>query len=387
MHRRSPWPILLLGLAAVTACTPPEPGLGPEPAAGATASLPTATAAPAWPEGTDCRQITAAITRLPDLQRRLLQPEASPVAVAMVEDGQALPQERAAQLLVADLPVPVIGQLDAAGPRCLLLLERTGTAAAAPRRPLAHEMVRSTYGRGTRRVGNPEHAALKQAMREVKEDEGPRILATGDPATDLVGLIAGTVLSGMDLFARRRQENELRAALAATPAAQEEPSWEPYSYGVTTVEAARAGSLRAALIDRQTGAAWGIGEQVREVRTFRVASGRHTRDRDVLEGRSGSAVVEADLEVWEKGGPRPALSTLLSRLAVAPTLPAGSPNDPMSLAAAWRDPLPPTHAIQPAAGATMQAPGPTSNRLVEQVVTADGTRHYRLVTPAAEASP
>jgi hypothetical protein len=145
----------------------------------------------------------------------------------MVEHGQALPQELAAQLLVADLPMPVIGQLDAAGPRCLLLLERAGTAAAAPRRPLAHEMVRSTYGRGTRRISNPEHAALKEAMREVEEDDGPRILATGDPATDLVGLIAGSVLSGMDLFARRRQENELRAALAATPAAHEERTWEP----------------------------------------------------------------------------------------------------------------------------------------------------------------
>jgi hypothetical protein len=146
------------------------------------------------------------------------------------------------------------------------------------------------------------------------------------------------------------------------------------------------GSLRAALIDRQTRAAWGVAEQVREVRTFRVASGRHTRDRDVLERRAGSAIVEADLEVWENGGPRPTLSTLLSRLAVAPALPAGSPNDPLSLAAAWRDPLPPTHAIQPAAGAPMPPPGATPSRLVEQVVTQDGTRHYRLVTPAVGAS-
>lgn len=386
MHRRSPWPILLLGLATVTACTPPELATGLEPAAGTTATLPVATAAPSWPEGADCRQIAAAITRLPDPQRRLLQPEVSPVAVAMIEHGQTLPQDMAAQLLIADLPVPVIGQLDAAGARCLLLLERGGTAAAAPRRPLAHEMVRSTYGRGTRRVGNPDHATLKQAMREAEEDDGPRILATGDPATDLVGLIAGTVLSGMDLFARRRQENELRAALAATPAAHEEPTWEPYSYGVTTIETARAGSLRAVLIDRHARAAWGIAEQVREVRTFRVASGRHARDRDVLERRAGSAVVEADLEVWEKGGLRPTLSTLLSRLAAAPALPAGSSADPMSFTASWREPLPQARAIQPAAGAPL-LPEAIPDRLVEQVVMSDGTRHYRLVMPAAGASP
>lgn len=308
------------------------------------------------------------------------------MAVAIVEHGLALPDVMAAQLLVDDLPVPVTGQLDAAHPRCLLLLERGETEAAAPRRSLAHEMVRSTYGRGTRRVGNPDHAALKQAMREVEEDDGPRILATGDPATDLVGLIAGTVLSGMDLFARRRQENELRAALAATPAAHEEPTWEPYSYGVTTVETARTGSLRAALIDRHARAAWGTAEQVREVRTFRVASGRHARDRDLLERSAGSALVEADLEVWEKGGLRPTLSSLLSRLAAARPLPAGTPTDPMSLAASWQKPLPQARAIQPASGAPLP-PEAIPDRLVEQVVMPDGTRHYRLVTPAAEAPP
>lgn len=288
-----------------------------------------------------------------------------------------------------DLPVPTDGHEHAP---CLVLVDRSATARAAPRRLLAHEVVRSTYRRGSRGIADPEHTELRRALREPDDEDGVEVLATGDPGVDLIGLLAGGVLDGIDRFRRASAEKQARAALAATPASLEEVVWEPYTYEVTTIEAARSGVLRAALVDRRLGLAWPIERVVRETRRFSVAAGRNAKDRQLLESPGGDQAVAADVTVWEHGGLQPSLSGLMGLLAAAPG--DGVALDARGLATAWAtapvhlaaspsgaadaDPDPPT--AESGDGPVMSPPRASS---VEQVVTADGVRRYRLVAPAA----
>ena len=130
--------------------------------------------------------------------------------------------------------------------------------AAAPRRLVAQRVVRSTYRRGSQRTTNPEYQALRRTTRELEDEDaaGDTILATGDPGLDLIGLAAGSILGGIDLFRRGQAERQAEEALAATPPTVENVAWEPYTYEATTVEAARAGRLRVALVDRGQHRSW-----------------------------------------------------------------------------------------------------------------------------------
>lgn len=392
-------------LAFNAACTPtgtaPEavvPGSPPgeavhAPAAGGSAQ----THWDPWPMAGDCRAMMRDLAAFTDKQRRLLDPRASPLALAVVENGSALPAQAVDAALVMDLPVPLAPSLDLGPAPCLLLLERSVSAPGAARRPLAHETVRSTYRKGTRRVTNEDHRNLQRAVREVQQDDGPEILATGDPALDLIGLVAGGVLGGIDLFRRRSEEERLRASLAATPNAFEEPVWEPYTYEVTTIEATRIGPLRAALVDWRLGRSWIVERTVRDLRSFWVAKGRHARDRDLIEGRDGVAATPADLDVWERGGLRPTLSEIVALLAGAAASEEGTVVAPATIATAWTRLVPVVVLDEGARGVVTEAAaaraapaadgGTRASRhsLVEQVITADGTRRYRLVAPANEA--
>lgn len=405
---------LLGGCSGPTA--PPVPSaLAPAPAAGSAAvaepgAVPAA--AEAWPGQGRCDELVPGLAALPAGRRQGLAPEASPMALAVIDRGVVLPAEAADLAVARDVPLPVAARLDGPAP-CLLLVDRGASVRAAARRPVAHELVRSAYRRGTRRTPSQERADLERAAREVGRGGGPEVLATGDPGVDLIGLLAGSVLDGIDLFRRRSEAERLRAARAATPAAVEEPVWEPYTYDVTTVEAARFGSLRAALVDRGRGRGWRINREVREVRTFRVAAGRSPRDRDLIEGRAGTVALPADVEVWELGGLRPRVSELLALLAEA--IAAGRPEaaSPATVVAGWAG-APNLLAASPAAaspdgepepepaagpvprsaegaeGAAGCPPRPAAAgraSLVEQVAAADGTRRYRLVAAAPDAPP
>ena len=229
-------------------------------------------------------------------------------------------------------------------------------------------------------------------MRELDDEDGGEVLATGDPGLDLIGLFAGGVLDGIDRFQRGSAEKQTRAALAATPASLEQVVWEPYTYEVTTVEAARSGILRAALVDRRLGLAWPVERPMRETHRFGVAAGRNVKDRQLLESPGGDLVVAADVTVWEHAGLQPSLTGLVGLLAAAPG--DGVALDAPGLAAAWATtPLRLAEAPSGTADAgpdmSTATPDPApimrSRRTssVEQLVTADGVRRYRLVTPAA----
>lgn len=375
MRRRLAWPVLAAWLGLAGGCGGASPGPVALPAAEPSAgpALAPADAEP-WPMHGSCRDMLRALAGLDEGRRRRLRPEASPHAVAVVEAGSALSPSLAGAAFRADLPIPATAQLGVGTAACLLVLERGGTARAAPRRPINHETVRSTYRKSTRRLASEERRELRDAIRELERDDGPKILATGDPTVDLIGLLAGSVLDGIDLFQRRYQEQQLREELAATPATSEEAVWEPYTYGVTTFEVAREGLFRAALVDWRAGRSWTVDWPVRERRTFRVAKGRHSKDRDLLEGHGGGVASEADLDAWESGGLRPALSEVAAVLVAAVDEGAGEVLDAAAIAASWA--RSPGAEAAPAPDGSPPAGPPSS---VEEVVAADGTRRYRLL--------
>ena len=140
-------------------------------------------------------------------------PPRSPTACAMRPPCCRLHKQQAAVL--ADLPLPAEAGADV---RCLVLVERSPTKRAAARRPLAHEVVRSTYRVGSERQANPDYVALRRRLREVESDEGLGIMATGDPGLDLIGLIGGVVLNGIGTINRAQSAAAMRERLAATPA-------------------------------------------------------------------------------------------------------------------------------------------------------------------------
>jgi hypothetical protein len=370
-YRLAGWSLLILA----TACTPTpvptdvsvhvEPAEGPPPQP----SVPTTPALP-WPTTASCRELLAAVVAMPQAELRRLDPGAAPIAYRVRDAATMLPPAKAQAAVLTDLPLPAEAGADV---RCLVLVERSPTKRGAARRPLAHEVVRSTYRVGSERQANPDYVALRRRLREVESDEGLGIMATGDPGLDLIGLIGGVVLNGIGTINRAQSAAAMRERLAATPATLTSQTWEPYTFEVTTVEATRTGQLRAALVDRRSDRAWPIEREVVEQSRFRVANGRRARDRGLLEGGGTDLADSADVAGWEQGGLRPSLAGLAKLLAAVDT-----PGVAGGIAA-----------LAPAA--PLPTPARTSGRTgsVEQVVAADGVRRYRLrePEPAATVTP
>jgi hypothetical protein len=149
---------------------------------------------------------------------------------------------------------------------------------------------------------------------------------------------------------------------------------------VTTLEAARAGRLKAQLVDRVRGLAWSLDEPVLERRRFRVAAGRRARDRGLIEGGGDGLVTMTDVAVWEQAGPRTSLAGLLTALGTRTGVSAEF------AAVADADMLEPAMVTDAPAEAAAP-PTPELFGAVEAAVGADGVRRFRLRTPESMASP
>ena len=370
-YRFVTWTALGMLTACAEAPAPIETAAVAEPAAGPATAAPqqaTAPPAPPWPAAASCRELLAAVVAMPEPELRRLEPAAAPIAFGVRDGGVMLPPSAARAEVTADLPLPAEA---GTGARCLVVIDRAPTRRAAPRRSLAHEVVQSTFRAGNDRRANPDHAALRQRLRDLEDDDGLGIMATGDPGLDLIGLVGGVVLNGMDRFSRAQKAAALRERLAATPATLTSQSWEPYTFEVTTVETMRTGELRAALVDRSSGLAWPVERNIVERRSFKVASGRRARDRGLLEGGGAGLVETADVAVWEQGGLRPSLLAVSGLLAAQ-----GTPGVAGAMAALPGVEPPPTGSEETGRSGA-----------VEQTVGADGVRRYRLHEPEPAAGP
>ena len=302
----------LVALIALLGCTPPAPppaaSIVPKPFTPTTAMV--RAMAPPWPVVTGCRALANAVLAQPETVRARLDPAASPLALEVtVASGATM-----GDAVVRDLPLPP----DDGARRCLLVVEVGPSARAATRRTLGHERVRSTYRAGGAGRPNPDYRRLQAELRAVKRADAPTFVPTGDAGLDLIGLVAGGVLGGIANVVDAGRADALRERLEATPQRLDESIWEPYSFGVTTVEATRKGPFRAQLIDRSTGEAWAVEDTLVARRRFRVAEGRRARDRGLLEGGGDGLVDPADVTAWEQAGVQPGLAFLLAALPEQP---------------------------------------------------------------------
>ena len=358
--------LLLIGCTGAAPPTAPAATTVP-PVPEAPASAPPVAA---WPAGGDCRALAAAIAARPPAARAALDRTRAPLALAVSgAPGRPAPAEAA----TLDVPLP----LDDGRRDCVLLLAAAPTMRAAPRRKLAHETVQSSYRASGGARPNPDHRRLQRELRAAQGGDGVGLVATGDPALDLIGLVAGTVLEGIGTALSGRSEAALRAELAATPRTLREAAWEAYAFEVVTLAASRRGRIRAWLLDRARGLAWGLDQPVLEERRFRVAQGRRARDRGLLEGGDGLAA-PAEVAVWEQSGLRPSLAALLARF--------GPAADPSVRAVALADVA---EAAGPAPAAGPEAPASASALAgaVAVSVGADGLPRFRLRAPEPATDP
>jgi hypothetical protein len=283
---------------------------GPAPTPGAAvAPAPAIAAAPlpaplAWPEAADCRALAAALLAMPEAERARLRPEGAPLALAVADGPALLPAAEVAGAIEVDLPVRAVERAD--GEPCLVVAGRPRVVPGGGRRLVAHEVVRSEYRTGSRRRINPDYQAAGDPDGHAEDD---RVAATGDPALDLVGLVAGSVIRGLGrLGPGRGRPGETSGAADRY---LEQAVFEPYTYQLSSFEVGRVGTMDAALADRRAGTALEVAHTISERRVFPVASGRHRADRGLLEGGGPAGVLPEDVALFEAAPPRPRLSDLL----------------------------------------------------------------------------
>ena len=311
--------LVLLLPVALTGCLGDQAApSGSSASVGAAASPPTpapAAVARPWPHAADCRSLAAAVLAMPAEDRQHLAAASSPFSI-----DTALP-------VTADLPVRTQG----AG-RCRLVVGAVHELPAPAAQPVAHRIVRSEYSAGTRRTKSARWDALDDAEKGLdREDKGSRILATGDPSLDLIGLVAGTVLGGVDRLRRSQDKSALDQERATTDRYVETEHWQPYTYEVTTMEVHRAAVVEVTLQDPD-GPNLTARPLVREGRRLDIAKGRSSRDRALIEGQGEQAATKDDLAVFRAQPPSPSVTDLLRALlagerAAIPVEPAAGPLD------------------------------------------------------------
>ncbi len=255
------------------------------------------------------------------------------------------------------------------GAPCLLLVDRL-RAAGGSLRELGRERLEGRRPVGSRRVANPEYTRLERELAAVKRGEGrdrrtDRILATGDPALDLVGMVAETLIAGGRALFGGDRAAELEDALAATPPYIERPVYRRYRYELVRLAGERRGIARAALLDRRRGRGWTTEIRLEERRRFALARDRDPEDDVPLPPGVGELAEPAALEAWRTGPPAVPASVLLDHLAAAIDGP-GQPMTPEALLAAWRET--PADAAPAASAAARESPSVVVLRRGEEAV-------------------
>ena len=303
--------------ACQTEVPPPAP-----PAEAVVASTPAAP--PDWAGAPDCR---AKLDLLEQAVRSggLAAGERPPIVVVLPGDPHDSWLAPPSVTIAADLPLAVhergdLSELDAP---CVLMVERPRDP-RVEHRVTGRETVRSFYASGVRTERNPDYdlaqLRVRQAEREARDD-GPGILAVGDPMLDLFGALIGGVVSG---FSQGRHERELEDAmvdLTSTPRSRDRPVYRAYEFEQATVLAGKEATIPIALLDRVSGQVWRAELRQRERREFAIIDGLDPRDRD-YEARRAASLDRHEFEQWQREPPRLQLSTLAAALHGSdPTLP------------------------------------------------------------------
>ncbi len=330
---------VLVLLAACTAATPPAED-GTRRTAGtvsgedlrAAAAVAPAAGPPTTAETvpvTDCRELPAAL-----LEGR---------------EGIVLPVVPLDAATPLRLDLPGLERVAAApAGRCLLLVDRV-VAGGGELVETGRETVESRRRVGSRRQLNPEYERIERELAEARAEArrrrpAERILSTGDPALDLVGLVAETVLAGGRILFGGDRVAELEAKLAETPPFVEVPVVHRYRYELRRFAGRRSGSVRAALLDPRRGGGWTVRVALEERREFAVVRGRDPGDDTPLPPGIGEPVDPETLEAWRQAPPMVPASVLLRHLRTVVAAPP-QPFTRERLLAAWGEAPPATVAV------------------------------------------
>ncbi|MCB2054438.1 MAG: hypothetical protein KDE35_09380 [Geminicoccaceae bacterium] len=277
-----------------------------------------------WPQASTCPETLAAIEAMAD--RGALPPSSEGAPLAVLAHG------RTPVAFDPDLPLPSATAEGSGAYRCLLTVAAiTDPAAGAERRVLREARLRSSYPTGTKRVVNPRYTELRDSLRdETREDgAGRRAITTGDPAIDLVGVIAGGILDGASALWRDDERAGIERELAETGRYEDQPILSPYGYTLTELEAVRRASIVVALLDRRTGEGWRRSLPVEERLDVALSDDRHPDDPTIQHTPSFRPMTSTTLAAWERGAPQ----VSLRRIAAAMRDAARAPAAPLTLAA------------------------------------------------------
>ena len=265
----------------------------------------------AWPAAGDCRSLVAAVLALPAAERARLDAASAPLALAVADGPLLLHAGEVPEAVEPDVPVRVADSVD--GARCLVIAQRPRRLPGGEDRLVAHEVVRSEFRSGVHRTLNPDYARLQDEAGDEPGRGGlARFVRTGDPVLNLVELAAGSVIHAVGRATSGAGQAQTK--LATTDRYVETPTFEPYTYDLTSFEVSRTGETALALVDAASGRVYEARRTLSERRTLAVAKGRSRYDRGLLEGSGPQAVLPEDVDLFESAPPRPRLSELLAAL-------------------------------------------------------------------------
>lgn len=279
-----------------------------EPAAGPSAA---ASERVPWPKAASCAGIVERVLELDRDRAGRLDRATAPLVLAT--------DEQSALTVAGELAIPEAPIRQGNEAPCVLLLGQPTPLASEPDRILGRQTVHSSYQTGSKRRRNPEHQALKDELASARREaeRGVDVLATGDPLLDLIGMVAGSVIGGVDAVVTGRELEELEATLDATPAYIEDPVLTPYRYERVDVAAERRFAVPVALHEQSTGAIWSTVITLSEAERFAVVDGRHAKDADNSQAADARSLTSAALAIWHRQAPPLEDRALLTHLAAA----------------------------------------------------------------------
>ena len=276
-----------------------------QPAAGAAGILPPLP----WPQEGNCASRLLAILNFSPDERSRLDPDAATLGIMPLGAG-LLPEQ--VDELGRELVVPVLRSPGPGQPACVVTIGSAANASPhATRHVFRTTRLTSTFPKGTRRTANPDRKLLEKKLAEARKDKradrksGSGEVSTGDPVLDLVGLMAGGLISGITGYFETDEVAALEAELKATDAFIEEPLLTTYKYDLTELESRRTATLILALVDMRDGTGWFRQQDITDRQLVALSDNRHPGDKTSQHGPAFRLMTSSELEIRERQTPVP----------------------------------------------------------------------------------
>ncbi|MGQ0665069.1 MAG: S1C family serine protease [Pseudomonadota bacterium] len=183
------------------------------------------------------------------------------------------------------------------------------------RKIASHNRVGSEFRTGTRNDPNPQHPIVQAQVNQAQMNlQAVRIQNATSTCYGLVACLLQEVAKAAAESAAIQQVQEAMWGLAATPMTLTVPVYQPYSFNMAVIDAAKVATINYYVVDRLSKTYLRGTFDAREEKTFKVAYNIHDDDRNRLSQLSGTDK-EDDVVKFEKAPVTVSLSDILSPLA------------------------------------------------------------------------